>query len=393
MKTQQSWLFFVLLCITSVFGALWLRSGTDARLFASLDGLATELHNWMADLKEDKPPVTHLPDTLGAPPRPHFTGGAFSPATGDQQMSAMDHTINDRQVCSRPPTKSRSDVHTQLIYKWIDDDGQTHMADRRPEGRIASVVDLGMKKQDFTYEIIPDGVALPINFQGQLTAGSKRMYDSWHFFLGEENLRQSRIQLLLMGDPDRFDAYHTNGSPGSRQVDGFYRMSKNQAVVKYRPARPDRNLAVSFHEISHLITAAHLGPTPPWLTEGLAEYFETMQVQGQSGAIYPDRGHIKLLQTISLPSLREYLSIGRPEWHGEDRNRNYAIAWSIIHFLMEGSPGMYALQETVKQAQENFCKPFSAAVALGKAYPGGLRQLEADWLKWLTSSEFQVQQT
>ena len=346
-----------------------------------------------ADQGKDHPDTEDLPEALDISPAPTALAGSHSSGAARQQFSSMDHTANDHQACGRPATKSRSDTSSQLYYKWVDDKGQTHISDQPPADRIASVIDLGMSKQDFTYEIIPDGVDVPLDFQGQLAAGSKRMYDTWHFFLGEQKLRQSRIQVRLIGGPDRFDAFYANVSPGSKKVSGFYSMGKNEAVVKFDPAQPARNVGTTFHEISHLITAAHLGPTSPWLTEGLAEYFETMQVKGQGGVIYPNMGHIKLLQSTPLPRLRDYFAIDRPEWHGEYRDRNYAIAWSLIHFLMEGSPGMYALQETIKAAQVNFCKPFSAVVALGKAYPGGTPQLEADWRQWLSSNNFQVQQT
>jgi hypothetical protein len=170
-------------------------------------------------------------------------------------------------------------------------------------------------------------------------------------------------------------------------------MGRNLAVVKFDPAHLDQTIATTFHETSHLITASHLGPTPPWLTEGLAEYFETMKVSGQGGEIHPNQRHIKLLQSSKLPRLQAYLAITRPEWHGEHRDRNYAIAWSLIYFLMEGAPGMYALQETVQEAHASFCKPFSAASALDNAYPGGISSLEADWRKWLAAGNFRVQQT
>jgi hypothetical protein len=394
-KAQRlvSWLFFVVLCLISAKGALWLRGGTDASVFAVLDSLSRDFQNWFADQEDAKLAVVHLPSTLATSPQLQSIANRRHGSVSREQAAALDHTANDSQVCRRPPSKPRSDTSAQQIYKWTDEDGQTHMSDSRPEDRIASVVDLGMAKQDFTYEIIPDGMTLPIDFPGQLAAGSKRMYDTWHFFLGEENLRQSRIQLLLMGDPDRFDAYYANGSAVSRKVAGFYRMGKNQAVVNYDPKRPAKNLGTTFHEVSHLITAAHLGPTPPWLTEGLAEYFETMRVKGQGGVIYPNQAHIKRLKSMPLPRLQDYLTLDRPAWYGEDRSRNYAIAWSLMHFLMKGAPGMYALQETVRQAQVNFCRTFSAADALGKAYPGGIRQLEADWRKWLASRNFQAHQT
>lgn len=206
MKSQQSWLFFVPLCLISVMAALWLRGGTDARLFASLDGLATKFHNWLAELEDTHPAGKDFLEVLDISTPCDPFEGTHSPTATGQTFSAMDHAAYDSQVCGRPPTKPRSDTNAQLIYKWVDENGQTHMSDRRPEGCIASVADLDMTKQDFTYEIIPDGVALPIDFQGKLAAGSKRMYDTWHFLLGEEKLRQARILLRLIGGPDRFDA-------------------------------------------------------------------------------------------------------------------------------------------------------------------------------------------
>ncbi|MFO7551331.1 MAG: hypothetical protein R6W80_07970, partial [Haliea sp.] len=72
--------------------------------------------------------------------------------------------------------------------------------------------------------------------------------------------------------------------------------------------------------------------------------------------------------------------------YGPDRSRNYAIAWSLTHFLLEGAPGMYALQRVIQQAEARFCQAFSAVAELDAAYPGGLRRLERDWRQWLGRS-------
>jgi hypothetical protein len=124
------------------------------------------------------------------------------------------------------------------------------MSDAQPSDIIASVMDIGMKKRDFTYNIIPDGITIPVNFPGQLAAGSKRIYDTWHYFLGEKKLRQSQITVLLIGGPARFDAYHANASPNSKPVSGFYTMRNNTAVVKFDSAKPKQTLGVTFYELS-----------------------------------------------------------------------------------------------------------------------------------------------
>jgi Domain of unknown function (DUF4124)/Protein of unknown function (DUF1570) len=367
-----------------VFAALWLRGGTDATPFAILDSLlAMGDQRLISDLEK----VTRQETAAPTDPRSNTAPGQYP------NTSPTDHTIEDQYACGRPRTKSRSETDSQLIYKWIDGEGQTHMSDQPPDGIIASVMDMGMEKQDFTYHITPDGISVPTNFPGQLAAGSKRIYDTWHFLLGEEKLRQSQIELLLIGGPDRFDAYRAKTHPNSNPVNGFYSMGNNLAVVKFDPANQAQTLGTTFHEVSHLITASHLGPTPPWITEGLAEYFETMQVKGQTGAILPNQAHIKLLKGTPLLRLRDYLAIDRPEWYADNRNRNYAIAWSLIHFLLQGAPGMYALQGVIQRAELNFCQPFSAADELDHTYPGGIQRLEQDWLNWVTTDQFQFHQT
>jgi len=392
-KETQSWLFFALLCVVSVLCAIWLRGGTDATPFAIVSSWFEDEYQAQPHAKQERPALL----SGKAESKKHSEHRASAPQpSGATYRSASsyprEHTSDDSEVCNRPPTKNRSNTESQVYYRWIDEEGQTHLADKRPPGQVASVVSLGVEAKDFTYEIESDGVSVPVGFPGQLAAGSKRIYDTWHFLLGEEKLRQSKISLKLIGGPERFDAYYAKVAPGRKPVNGFYSMSNNTAVVKFDPSNVRRALATTFHETSHLITASHLGPTPPWLTEGLAEYFETMQVREQSGAIHPNYQHLNLLTSTQLPRLQDYLAITRPEWHGDERDRNYAIAWSLVNFLMTGAPGMYALQETIQQVHANFCKPFSAENALGQAYPGGFKRLEADWRKWLAAGNHKIQQ-
>jgi hypothetical protein len=296
---------------------------------------------------------------------------------------APDHTHEDRQACALPPTRSRSDSAGPAVYRWTDQNGQLHLSDQPPARGIASVVDLSPRQRDFTLEIALEGVTLPPRFRGQLNAGSKRMYDSWHYLLGPENLRQSAIDLVLVGDPRRFEQYRGAGVAGNLPISGFYRIADNRAVVKYRADQPDSALRTSLHEISHLITASHLGPTPRWLTEGLAEYFENLVAREQNAAIHPNRAHLELLRTSRGPTLRQLLHPAQPGWDDARRGGNYAAAWSLVYFLMDSPTGREALRETIRAQHRQFCRRPVATQALADAYPGGLNGLERDWRRWL----------
>lgn len=383
-KAYHYWLLFLSLFVAALLLSLWLRAGTVLGPLPALEALSARWGDWWRQLTPVPPDKLAVPGAAEqAPP----------PTSGPAHATVVfDHTLEDQQACLRPRTKSRRDTDQQIFYRWTDDNGQTHMADKRPQGYIATVLDFGMSKQDFSYEILAEDFAIPPGFDGHIAAGSKRMYDVWHFLLGEQRLRQSRIRLRMVGSPARFDAYYGPIAAGRGPVQGFYRMSSNEAVVKADARDPARNLAVAFHEVSHLITASHLGPTPPWLTEGLAGYFETLQVRDQTGVVSANESHMRILRNTALPSLAQYLAIGRDQFYGSDRNLNYAIAWSLMHFLLEGAPGMYALQQLIQQAEAHFCQPFSAPAELDAAYPGGLRRLEKDWRQWLGREERQAHQ-
>lgn len=315
------------------------------------------------------------------------------PATGSATSNiAFDHTANDAQACARPATKSRADTGTAVIYKWKDGDGVTHMADKAPVDAVASVFDISGSKRDFTYQIHGHGVTLPMQFSGQIAAGSKRIFDLWHFLLGEERLRQVEITIRAF-EADPFDTLWAGRAPGAKPVSGFYEMGSNTAYVRYDSGMPRRAIATAFHEISHLITASHLGVTPPWLTEGLAEYAETMIVTDQTAAISPNQAHLELLKSAKLPPLADFLAMDRTQWHGPERHLHYAISWSLTHHLMGSDVGRTALRALLREASDKFCQSFSASAVLASSYPGGMPRLESDWRAGIRTGAFGVHQT
>jgi hypothetical protein len=108
--------------------------------------------------------------------------------------------------------------------------------------------------------------------------------------------------------------------------------------------------------------------------------------------VYPNGHHLQLLKQNPLPTLAEFVAQTDTEWRGAGRELNYAMSWSLVYFLMEGAPGMGALKTVVAEAHENFCKPWSAAEALAKAYPGGMARLEQDWQEWLAQNDYGTHQ-
>jgi tetratricopeptide (TPR) repeat protein len=120
------------------------------------------------------------------------------------------------------------------------------------------------------------------------------------------------------------------------------------------------------HELAHRFNRVAFGSMPPWLDEGLAQFYSTVRGDPQRpevGALDPETGFASgivpfdpshfsfqglLLLPSELPSLSRLMDFEPREFYAsgpkqnknprrvrdEDRNDNYAAAWALVHMLM-----------------------------------------------------------
>jgi tetratricopeptide (TPR) repeat protein len=98
---------------------------------------------------------------------------------------------------------------------------------------------------------------------------------------------------------------------------------------------------VVFHEYVHYLTATNLGELPVWISEGLAEFYETFRVLGNEVFIgLPNRNHMARLRGTLPIDLEELLLVDHdsPLYNEADRRTDlYAESWAVTHYLLLGS--------------------------------------------------------
>lgn len=270
------------------------------------------------------------------------------------------------------------------IYSWVDEKGVTSFSDEPPDDRISSVEVLRGGHPEFKADITAEGIHISNTVKGQINAGAKRIYEQWGEWLGYGALRRSHVNIRIVSDWRRFASIWGRPDPPA----GFYRHRSNEAVLFYNPAAmsPERLVALAFHEVSHLILAWQVGGAPPWFNEGLAEYFETMTVSGQSGSFRLNPVSIQIAAAkgrVPVPSL---LRKTPDQWYGPDRVRNYASGGLLIAFLQSSDSGRRLLKDLAQQLHEFPCAATRGTrkLDIGK-YPGGEAALNRDWGRWLRS--------
>lgn len=85
------------------------------------------------------------------------------------------------------------------------------------------------------------------------------------------------------------------------------------------------------HELTHHIAFSAMPNQPAWLAEGLAGFFETARFEGDQFVVgsVPIR-HFRTLQYGGRLDAEALLT----PWPLEERERHYATAWLLVHYLM-----------------------------------------------------------
>jgi cytochrome c-type biogenesis protein CcmH/NrfG len=121
-------------------------------------------------------------------------------------------------------------------------------------------------------------------------------------------------------------------------VGGYMHLSDD---VTYIAMSVERSRRAVFHEYTHFLIAHTIGVVPPWLNEGLAEFYQMYEDDGGRAAIIrPSFGHLRLLQRSPLMPLSELLAVTQDSPHyseGDRRGIFYAQSWALVHYLAVGS--------------------------------------------------------
>ena len=198
---------------------------------------------------------------------------------------------------------------------------------------------------------------------GEMRLVKTRYYDMYTD-LDDETAREAAVRMTAMAEEyarrirgfgakvtrrlpfhlfSRKEDYHKAGGPANSW--GYYLGTKLMATA----ARGDnsRTWYMIQHEGFHqFLDAAMRSKIPPWLNEGLAEYFAHGIWTGDAfvmGAV-PDyrlariKARIKLGKTLDLADL---MKMEFETWNEEMSTRNYDQAWSLVYFLIHGEDGKY----------------------------------------------------
>ncbi len=294
--------------------------------------------------------------------------------------------------CQKPETREIKKESSQKIYRWVDENGKMQFSDIKPEKEKAGFSDISANyKESIQYlnlQLIDNNADLLVGNKERITADVTQIY----FLLAQEmnvkNLRQIDVKVRLFSNQDDFQTYRHIVAPEITTSSGFYVPSLNEATVFLRKD-DDSTYAVIRHEATHVILASLYGRVPVWFNEGLAEYFEQLAISGQGKTVkFLSHYHKIVAEQMfahTLPGLQTYFSIEPERFYGEAIERNYAIAWSLVFFILSEPEDRAVFSAMIDHLVKHPCEDVDMIKLLNRYYAGGFNNFESKWHNWLAN--------
>ena len=147
-----------------------------------------------------------------------------------------------------------------------------------------------------------------------------------------------------------------------------------------------------YHEYVHFILNNNIerADLPPWLNEGLAEYFQTFRVENETKIVLGEAkiNHLRLLETESLIPFETFLKTDNFAVHNQGnhgRSVFYAESWALAHYLRHS-----ARREQFDKFLDLLLQKKPLNEAFGKSFQVEPAALEKELKNYLAAKQFET---
>lgn len=186
------------------------------------------------------------------------------------------------------------------------------------------------------------------------------------------------VRVIVFDSPESYRPYQplrADGAPDAAAA-GYFQAGLDANYIAF-PISEKSALASStvYHEYVHFVVHNNLGSAsiPPWLNEGLAEYFQTFRLENNARARFGEAqpALVRLLESETLVGFDAFFKTDRLALQNQGNHGRtvfYAQAWALVHYLQTGArraefDKFFAFLLAGKSSDEAFAASFQISTA------------------------------
>ena len=222
------------------------------------------------------------------------------------------------------------------------------------------------------------------------------LYNFFHTAFGLNYDKPFEIKIRFFGNFKDFKAYQKQVSDSTSDSDAGFHSKKttNEIVIFFRDNELEndnilyQSVNMMYHEATHFFIYYHFYRLPMWIEEGLAEYLRGIRIENDNVIIAygaNEEAWLKYwLANGKLVSLKTYIDMPYEDWKNYNKRlfgAGYITSWSLFYFSMSTKENRDIIKDILCNLRDtqNWEQP---SLAFNKYYPGGIKQMEKDWVDW-----------
>ena len=256
-------------------------------------------------------------------------------------------------------------------------------------GALLALLCAGSAQAYVKFSVENHGTTLDPAYVQKLTTIIADIHKSFIYALRLRATSDVHVTLKFYKDQGEYerDARATRGAEFNSVPPAFFRHSPME-IWNVDSPNPRLTWQMMLHESTHMFIHSLADKCPIWVHEGLAESFQTAELQQGRFVLLPwmerDREAKAMLAAAQLPDLGTYIDQDRKTWQHKDDDKEpvRTVSWSLAWFLLSSDQGRQLLNDLIRAHQAGRRPEKSSALA-DRYWRGGSKALEAAWRAWI----------
>ncbi|HEU5255221.1 MAG TPA: tetratricopeptide repeat protein [Vicinamibacterales bacterium] len=148
------------------------------------------------------------------------------------------------------------------------------------------------------------------------------------------------VVVIVFRDQRAYEPYQPRFNGKAVKVGGYFLGSRDVNYITLTASTGRDDYRAVYHEYTHLLLQRLASNLSPWFNEGLAEYFSTFEVAGNTAkfGLFID-AHLDLLSHGRMPVMELFAVTKDSKTYNEGNRRSlfYAQSWLLAHYAFGGN--------------------------------------------------------